>query len=441
MQSVSFAGYWRLVRDNRNFWLLWIAQIISEIGDWFYALSIYNLLLELTGNAASVGLAVVLQVLPQTLTGPMAGVVNDRISRKRVMITADVVRMIVVLGMLLVRTRLTSWLVYPLLLCETIMASFFEPARNAVIPNITSSQTLIMANTLSSTTWSFNLAVGATLGGFFAAMFGREAAFLWNSLSFLISALLIRSMHFEEPHTEQSRRFAAADLVDFRPIVEGVRYVRSHGRLFATVFVKGGLGFMGANNVILPILGERVFPVRIEGFSGQRGAIVAMSVLMGARGAGALIGPFVSGAWAGQKQQRLRIGILIGFVLAALGYVSVSFAQSVGPAVAAVVLAHAGGSTIWVFSTTLLHLYTEDRFRGRVFSADLGFCTLTVSISSFLAGLAIDSGLPVRTFAYYMGLSMLIPAAVWAVALRRTAAPATQSALRVSQEDDFAPPL
>ncbi|HWB99481.1 MAG TPA: MFS transporter, partial [Bryobacteraceae bacterium] len=84
---VSFAAYWSLVRENRNFRRLWTAQIVSEIGDWFYALAIYSLLLELTGSsAASVGLAVVLQVLPQTLAGPTSGVVNDRISRKRVMI-------------------------------------------------------------------------------------------------------------------------------------------------------------------------------------------------------------------------------------------------------------------------------------------------------------------------------------------------------------------
>ena len=77
-------AYGRLVRTNANFRRLWLAQIVSEIGDWFYTLAIYNLLLTLTGRASSVGLALVLQVLPQTFIGPIAGAVNDRISRKRV---------------------------------------------------------------------------------------------------------------------------------------------------------------------------------------------------------------------------------------------------------------------------------------------------------------------------------------------------------------------
>ena len=83
---------------------LWLAQIVSEIGDWFYTLAIYSLLLDLTGRASSVALALVLQVLPQTFVGPLAGAINDRLSRRQVMIFADLMRMIIVASMLLVRS-------------------------------------------------------------------------------------------------------------------------------------------------------------------------------------------------------------------------------------------------------------------------------------------------------------------------------------------------
>src|SRR5246127_4036487 len=109
--SISFRSYVRLLRDNRNFRRLWAAQIVSEIGDWFYTLSIYSLLLQFTGRASSVALALVLQVIPQTLAGPTAGVVNDRLKRKHVMIAADLIRFVVVLSMLLVRSRAMVWLV------------------------------------------------------------------------------------------------------------------------------------------------------------------------------------------------------------------------------------------------------------------------------------------------------------------------------------------
>jgi MFS family permease len=414
------ASYLRLLRTNRNYRLLWLAQVVSELGDWFYSLAVYNLLLELThSRAQSVGLAVVLQVLPHTFAAPTAGVVNDRISRRAIMIGADVARFFIVLGMLGVRTPGMVWLVYPLLLLETLGAAFFEPAHSAVIPNIVEEADVLPANALASITWSFCLAVGASLGGVMAVLFGRDAVFLLNAFSFLGSAWLIRRMRFEEPHAAGLPPLRFRDLVDFSPVLEGIRYVRADRRLFATVFVKGGIGLLGANNVLLPILGERVFPARFHGLDPSRGAMLGMSLLMGARGAGALLGPVISGRWAGESHARLRSGIIAGFLLAAAGYILLGTSTSLIVAVLTVVLAHAGSSTNWVFSTTLLQIYTTDRFRGRVFAADYGLCMLGISASSYLAGIAIYWGVPARTFAVIVGCVMLLPAAAWALAVVR----------------------
>jgi MFS family permease len=414
-------SYYQLLRDNRNYRLLWLAQVVSELGDWFYSLSVYSLLLELTNHKAqSVGLAVVLQVLPHTFAAPATGVMNDRISRKAIMIGADVTRFVFVLGMLAVRTPEMVWLVYPLLLCETLGAAFFEPARSSVIPNIVAPDRVLTANALASTTWSFCLAAGASLGGLTAVLLGRDAVFLLNAFSFLGSAWLIRRMQFAEPHTAGLPPFRGRDLVDFTPILEGVRYIRADARLFATVFVKGGIGLLGANNVLLPILGERAFAGTFPGLDPARGGVLAMSLLMGARGVGALLGPLIAGQWAKDRHSRLRAGILVGFLLSAFGYVFLGVTAALVLAVASVVVAHAGSSVNWVFSTTLLQIYTTDRFRGRVFAADYGLCMLGISTSSYLAGVAIDLGLPARIFAVIVGFVMLLPAVGWALALLRT---------------------
>jgi MFS family permease len=413
--------YIALLRHNRNYRLLWIAQVVSELGDWFYALAVYHLLLDLTGNKAqAVGLAVVLQVLPSTLAAPTAGVINDRISRKAIMIGADVARFFVVLGMLAVRTPGMVWLVFPLLFVETVGAAFFEPAHSSAIPNIVPEHQVLAANALASITWSFCLAAGASLGGLVAVWLGRDAVFVLNAVSFLASAWLIGRMDFTEPHAAGQPPLSLRDLADFTPVLEGMRYIRSEPRLFATVFVKLGIGLLGANNVLLPILGERVFPAKLAGLDHARGAMLGMSMLMGARGAGALLGPLVSVRWAGERQSRLRTGILFGFLLAAAGYIGLGTSTSLPIAILAVIAAHAGSSTNWVFSSTLLQIYTEDRFRGRVFSADYGLCMMGISASSYLAGVAIDLGVPARTFAVFVGCIMVVPAAAWAVALKAT---------------------
>jgi predicted MFS family arabinose efflux permease len=416
--SISLASYMRLLRGNRNFRRLWLAQIVSEIGDWFYTLSIYTLLLQLTGHASSVALALVLQVLPQTFVGPAAGVVNDRLRRKHVMIAADLGRFVVVVAMLFVRSRSTVWLVYPLLLAETIMATFFEPARSAVIPNIAARRDVLIANTLSSATWSVNLLIGASVGGVVAAFFGREAVFLLNALSFLVSAILISGMHFAEPHAESARPLQPRDLVDFSPVLEGIRYVRSHKTLLPTVFAKAGELMIGPSWVIFTVLGAHEFAVHWRNIDSARGAMLGMSILLGGRGLGALVGPLVAARWAGRSDRRLQLGILFGYLTIALGYGTLGTSRTVWMASACAMLAHAGGSTVWVFSTTLLQLHTDDRFRGRVFSADLGFSMFTIAAGAYVCGRLLDAGSSARSVATWTGLIMLIPAILWALAMR-----------------------
>jgi MFS family permease len=306
--GVSISYYLRLVRGNLNFRRLWIAQIVSENGDWFYTLAIYNLLLDLTGKASSVALALVLQVLPLTLLGPLAGMVNDRFSRRKIMIATDLLRMVIVACMLLVRSRGSVWVIYPLLFLETVMVAFFEPARSAVIPNIVAESDVIAANTLSSATWSFDLAIGSVLGGIVAAWLGRGAVFMLNAFSFVVSALLIGRMQFVESHADEASRHPEDQRAGWSSIRAGFRYIARDPKLAAVVSLKAGVSILGASWVLLPVMGERIFPVAIDGISHSRAALFGMSLLMGARGVGALLGPLFASHWTGQRQSSLRMG-------------------------------------------------------------------------------------------------------------------------------------
>ena len=417
ISPVRLSSYFRLLRENRNFRRLWSAQVVSEIGDWFYTLAIYNLLLQLTGRAGSVALALVLQVLPQTLIGPTAGVVNDRLRRKHVMIAADIGRMAIVICMLLVRSQGMVWLVYLLLVAETLLAAFFEPARNSVIPNVVTRKDIVLANTLSSATWSVNLMLGATAGGVVATLLGRDAVFVLNALSFLVSAVLILNMRFGEPHVESTHPFRVRELVDFSPVLAGIRYVRSHTRLKSTVLVKAGNLIIGPSWVLFTVMGQREFPVRWHGLDPARGAFLGMSLLLGARGLGALLGPLWAAPWAGHWVERLERAIFWGYLCTAAGYVLVGVSRHLWQACACVLVAHLGSSIIWVFSTTLLQLQSDDKYRGRVFAADLGLAMFTIAVGAYLAGRFVDWGFAARHVACAAGFLVLIPAALWGLAI------------------------
>jgi MFS family permease len=426
-ERITLSSYVRLVRRNRNLRNLWYAQIVSEIGDWLYIIAIYSHLLELTGGAAkSVGFAFVLQVLPQMLTAPLAGVLNDRLSRRRIMIATDWVRAVVISMMLFAQSADMIWFIYVLLFLETVCWGLFEPARNATIPNVTQGHETVVANALSSTTWSFNFAVGSAIGGIIAAFAGKQAAFVVNALTFVLSALLISRTKFEEPHIAHHPPFEWKHLGDSSMFVDGWKYVSGDPRLIVMLLAKFGLGFLGANWVLLTILGERKYPVHLWGASAQSAGMVGMSLLMGSRGVGALAGPVLGTYLAGANQVRMRWGIALGFLMAALGYISLGLSNHVVAAWLSVILAHAGGSTIWVFSTNLLQLNTDDRFRGRVFSTEFAFMTLSMSASSSLSGIFIDRGVSPDVVAFRAGLIMLLPGLLWVLAQRLWAQPQTR---------------
>ena len=415
---MTLAAYGSVLRGNANFRRLWIAQVISELGDWFYSVAIFSYLIESTGSAKMMSLAFVLQVLPMTLAAPFAGVVNDHVSRRRVMMFADWMRAGIV-GLMLAAYLLKSIpMLFALLFAETIMWALFEPARSAVIPNITSGDETAVANAFSSATWAVNFAVGAALGGFFTAFLGRPTVFVMNAVSFVASALLIRRMSFAEPHTGGKAPLRAADLFNYRPMLEGFRYVRGNSRRVVTLFVKTGLSLMGTNWVILPLMGEKLFPIHAAGVPESEAGTLGMSLLLGARGVGAMIGSF-GGSWlCGTSQSRLRYLIMGGFVLAGAGYIGLSAAPNSAVAVICLIVAHAGGSATWIGSTGILQQVTEDKFRGRVFSAEFAFSMLVLSVVSFGAGVLNDSGVPVRTLALGTGIAMFAPFLLWVGAQR-----------------------
>jgi predicted MFS family arabinose efflux permease len=336
-----------------------------------------------------------------------AGLVNDRLSRKQVMIVTDLARVFIVLAMLFVHD---AGFLYALLTVETLMAAFFEPARNAVIPNIVAPETLDVANTLSASTWSSVLAIGAMLGGIVSALFGRNVVFLINALSFLASAYFISRMTFDEPHRSGSQPLGRSSTL------EGIRYIRARPRLFASLFIKTGTGSLAACWVLFPIFASRVF--LLPGLSPQRNTVLVTSLLAGARGLGALAGPLLTSGWAQSNERRMVRLSMFGFLIAGFGYIAFSQAPALPLAWVLLLVATSGGAILWVNSTTLLQLNSEDRFRGRVFAADLAIAMFTVAASGFASGRAIDSGISVRHVAAALGVLQLILAFGWTFALR-----------------------
>ncbi|HVA02061.1 MAG TPA: MFS transporter [Terriglobia bacterium] len=399
--------YFSLLRRNPNFRRLWLAQLISELGDWFYSLAVYDLLLNKTHSGGAVGWAIIIQTLPWFFMTPLAGYIADRFPRRTLMILADIFQGLIVLGLLFPSVASNVHMIYLLLGLEVIFASIFEPARSAILPNVVSAEEILPANALSSATWSFALTVGAALGGAMTALLGRNVAFVANSASFFASAILIYRISVHEQHLAPSRKIAQGIAGATASIREGLEYVKTNGKVLTLLLAKAGVGILGGSLLLLVIFGERIFP--LEG----RGAL-AVGLLYAARGVGAGVGPLIGDRLTNNIQSRMWKSIGISFFIIGAAYVAFSHASNLWLAIFWIFVGHMGGSNIWVMSTTLLQLNTSDQVRGRVFSLDFGLFMLMIAVSNYLVGQGLDTwGFTARELAADLGLLMVIPGILW----------------------------
>src|SRR5262245_15846904 len=191
---MASATYKELLKENRDFRRLWTGQVISELGNWFSFIAELGIVRLLSGSALATTALMAARMLPFLLVAPIAGVVADRLSRKRIMITTDLLRA----GLALVYIPAAAFgKVWIVILSSFVMLSltmFFDAAKNAATPNIVTTQQLLTANVLMLSNRFLQYTLGIALGGLAAANFGYNSAFIINSVSFLASALCIAAI-------------------------------------------------------------------------------------------------------------------------------------------------------------------------------------------------------------------------------------------------------
>jgi MFS family permease len=446
--------YRELVAGNADFRRLWGGQVVSEVGDWLNNIAVLALAIQLAG-AGSVGLAVaayaIARHLPLFLFGPVAGVVVDRVSRRRVMIAADLARAALALGFLAANRAGSLAAIYAVGASLFSVSAFFNAAKRASIPNlVVGTEELLAANSLSASTTAATIAVGSALGGVVATALGRDTVFVLNSLTFLASAEMIRrirkplsreratagvergrlSSQVETRPTASSlsvtpdarRSPLAAYFTDFR---EGLRYVRRDAVLAAVFVVAAGWGLgNGAARALYSIFGARLGEQAASGWGAAFGPVAerptdfGISVLFVAMGVGGVLGAplarrFNSGAVEGLGSRMGRSLTLDG-----AGLLLFSLTPSLFGAAAVLVAREMNFAIWWTAQQTLLMRRTEDAFAGRVFASYETLTTLMMVGSMLVSGAAADR-VGIRVVAAGAGGVVMLSGLLWFVLRRR----------------------
>ena len=398
--------YLLLLRRNRAFARLYLAQLVSFGGDWFATVALLGLALELTGSPAVASLVLVLQSAPFFLVSPFAGVLADRLDRRRLMVGADLLRAGAALTFLLVRDPSMLWIALLATAAISALSAFFEPTSSAALPNLVDEDDLPVANVLLGSAWGTMLAVGAALGGLVAVVLGRDAAFLLDALSFALSGALIVGIRRSfggamdgglAARAERPLGFAAA----MREALELARRSRS---VAAFLLAKTTFGVGTGVILLLAVFGATIYEA----------GDVGIGVLFAARGLGALLGPFVARAAFGFDERGLVVGIGVAFFLFLGGYLLLPLAPGLAVAAGLVFAAHIGGGAQWTLSTTGLQRATPDAVRGRIFSVDYGLVTLVATVSIIVAG-AVTSAFGPAAAIYALAIPAAVASSAWVI--------------------------
>ncbi|HXL79588.1 MAG TPA: MFS transporter [Pyrinomonadaceae bacterium] len=407
--------YLQLLRGNRSFRRLWFGQVISELGNWFNFIAGLGLVRALShGDPEVTTIMLLARLLPFTLFAPLAGAFVDRWSRRTVMIVADLARVGVALGFLLVHGTDQFWIAYICTALLSFFGAFFEAAKNASLPNITGERDLLAGNALMFSSRFLLMSFGAALGGWTAANVGYRAAFIVNAVSFVASAFSVWLI--PDDQTRQVAVTTAGDRKELkRPpfwvdIREGWSYIVSHGPVAAIIFTNvlwatGG----GAINLISDRLGGIVFAGE-HGISGDS----AVAALYFAAGMGLFIGMLIARRAGTYVEVRGKITGFIGWSLLAQG--GIFALMGVMPSLWLVcVLLFLGrillGAEFAVQETLLMRL-VPDKLRGRVSTTDRATEILIWSFSTSVAGWSLRAITP-RTLTVIAGLLSATSGAFW----------------------------
>ena len=288
-----------------HFRLLWLGQLVSDTGDSLTLLSLLITINLLTGSTAALALMTVVLTVPQVTIGLVAGVFVDRLDKRRIMLVADGLRGVLVLGFVVAVQTQALWLLYTIGFVQAMVGTFFTPARTALVPDIVPQPALMAANSLTQITRMIGLVVGGGAAGLMFSVFDTLwPAFVLDALTFFFSCAMIGLIRLD---AQPPRTFASATAgAIFGELVEGLRLIPGSRALLGT-FIGIGIGMVGFGMINIMLVPLMLNDLKVE------------PVWFGSIDFAQIAGMVVSGGLVGMLVARLKPTHIQSFALLALG--------------------------------------------------------------------------------------------------------------------------
>lgn len=381
----------------RNFRLFFMGQSVSLVGSWIQQVAMSWLVYRLTGSPLMLGVVGFAAQIPTFLLSPFAGILADRMDRRKILIFTQISAMVLSLALafLTMAGVIKVWHIVVLGSLLGCTMALDIPARHSFILNMVGNRKEVLANAIALNSLMFNSArlIGPAIAGALIAVIGEGTCFLVNGLSFLavIASLLVMKVDCD---TCKPRKTGA-----MRDLKEGFKYTFGFEPIKAVIVLLGLISLMGMSYVVLmPVMAKNV----LGGGPGTLG------LLMSAAGFGALAATF----FLASRKKAVRIGYLLPAAsgLFSLGIMGLAFSRSIWIAVPLLALSGFGFMTHMASSNIVLQTISDDDKRGRVMSFySMAFMGMAPLGSLFAGALASRVGAP---NALFVGGSLCLVASI-----------------------------
>jgi MFS transporter, DHA3 family, macrolide efflux protein len=232
---------------TRPFLLVWQGQLVSSLGDVVYELALGFWVLKVTGSTALMGTLMAVSTLPRILVAPFAGVAADRFDRKRLMVSMELIRGILVtlVGVAAFGGWLQVWMVFVAGATIGLCGAFFGPAIGATIPDLVPPERLVQANSAMQMVGTGSGIFGSAAGGFLYHALGAAGLFLCNGLSYLFSSMMLLCARIPRVVRTRAPQQWRADLRDGFRLAWGMRGLR------ILILAAAVLNFFAVTGIIL----------------------------------------------------------------------------------------------------------------------------------------------------------------------------------------------
>ena len=399
------------VLKDRNFFLLWLGQIISQLGDRLDQMALIALVyLRAPGSTWEIAKILSFTIIPVFLIGPLAGACVDRWDRRRTMYICDLLRSALVLSIPLFLFYKEGYaLIYLIVFVVFSIGRFFVPAKLSIVPDLVGKNDLLMANSLVNTTGMIAAILGFGISGIVVEWLGARSGFYLDALSFLVSAALVFFIS-KKVKASVSLGRVSKEIVEvfrksvFQEIKEGARYfIRKKDLRFTAGIIFILWSALGAVYVVGIVFVQKTL----------HSATKDLGLLIMFLGLGLFLGSLLYGRF-GQKVSHYK-AIFISLSLS--GLMLVVFAVTIDHypyfKIAALLAFMLGLliSPIMIASNTIIHQSSDNGMMGKIFSSfevliHLGFL-LSMFLSSILAERMSHLSILVAVGCFFSALGIL----------------------------------